>query len=609
MKKKLEVGCGVSFLALLFVCVFMPQTRNAVASWLGDLNKAGMDANPGVSFHPLADNVTDLGKSTSRFENLYLSGSISGMTSNVFEGSTADDYETTLGVVDPTADRTVTLPNATGYTLLTSSAAAGDDAGAVTGGASLLLFEGAIANGFETTVTVTDPTADRTVTFPDASGVPILTATVPEGANSITGLAGNGFTFEGTADTFETHLLVSDTTGSDKTITLPNATGVPILSTALPGAADSISGAASGFEFEGATDNGFELSFGAMDPTADRTIILPDADGYMMLSAGAPTGADGVAGVASGFEFEGATDDGFETTVSVTDPTADRAIVFPDRAGTVWVTEHSMDATIAGSIYPLFAGGGGLVFEGDTADGFETIIGVEDPTADNTIVTPANVGTNARFLVALAASNAVDGFKGIANGFEFEGGVADEFETSVTASTPSADRTITFPDQSGSVVVTGRTAQVFVHKAGAKVGATAGWVVAVGDNTHMLTLPQNQAAATLVIPVSGLKVGDTITGFYLTGQIENTAAAAATVDCALFKLTASAADFTDASIGAMTQISVAVDTKIGTANSTKTLDTPEVISEDETFYFLVTATTGAAVDMVLSGAATIVTEN
>jgi hypothetical protein len=31
----------------------------------------------------------------------------------VFEGSTADEFETTLTVVDPTADRTITLPNAT----------------------------------------------------------------------------------------------------------------------------------------------------------------------------------------------------------------------------------------------------------------------------------------------------------------------------------------------------------------------------------------------------------------------------------------------------------------------------------------------------------------
>ena len=32
----------------------------------------------------------------------------------IFEGSTDDDNETTFGVVDPTADRTITFPNETG---------------------------------------------------------------------------------------------------------------------------------------------------------------------------------------------------------------------------------------------------------------------------------------------------------------------------------------------------------------------------------------------------------------------------------------------------------------------------------------------------------------
>jgi hypothetical protein len=38
----------------------------------------------------------------------------------VFEGSTANDYETTIAVTDPTADRTITFPNATGTVALTS---------------------------------------------------------------------------------------------------------------------------------------------------------------------------------------------------------------------------------------------------------------------------------------------------------------------------------------------------------------------------------------------------------------------------------------------------------------------------------------------------------
>jgi len=38
----------------------------------------------------------------------------------IFEGSTDDEFETTLTVADPTADRTITLPNATGTVALTS---------------------------------------------------------------------------------------------------------------------------------------------------------------------------------------------------------------------------------------------------------------------------------------------------------------------------------------------------------------------------------------------------------------------------------------------------------------------------------------------------------
>ena len=44
-------------------------------------------------------------------------------SSIVFEGASADDFETTLTVVDPTADRTITLPNETG-TLITTAGAA-----------------------------------------------------------------------------------------------------------------------------------------------------------------------------------------------------------------------------------------------------------------------------------------------------------------------------------------------------------------------------------------------------------------------------------------------------------------------------------------------------
>ena len=89
----------------------------------------------------------------------------------VLEGTTANDFEMTLSGGDPTADRTVTLPDATGTVITTGNVS---DLTFV----SNIIFEGATANDFETTLAITDPTADRTITFPDSTGTVALTSGV-----------------------------------------------------------------------------------------------------------------------------------------------------------------------------------------------------------------------------------------------------------------------------------------------------------------------------------------------------------------------------------------------------------------------------------------------
>ena len=129
-------------------------------------------------------------------------------TKIVFEGATDDAYETTLVVTDPTADRTITLPNLTGTvslldatetytnkTLTSPTINAGTLSGAFTGtadltglvllGASPLVFEGATADAYETTLTVVDPTADRTITIPNETGTLITSASAATNAFSI----------------------------------------------------------------------------------------------------------------------------------------------------------------------------------------------------------------------------------------------------------------------------------------------------------------------------------------------------------------------------------------------------------------------------------------
>lgn len=213
---------------------------------------------------------------------------ISLASSLVFEGATADAFETTLSVTDPTADQTFTIPNFAvsaaflASTLTTNNISA---ANSIWGVSNALTFEGATADAFETSVTVTDPTADRTVTYPDASGSPILSSGVADAANAVSGTS-NGFIFEGaTADGFETTLTVADP-GSDTTATIPNQTGTFLLSTAAQDAANSIKGVSNGLEFEGATADGFETTLTLADPGADKTVTIPATTGTIAVSGG-----------------------------------------------------------------------------------------------------------------------------------------------------------------------------------------------------------------------------------------------------------------------------------------------------------------------------------
>ena len=114
---------------------------------------------------------------------------------------------------------------------------------------------------------------------------------------------------------------------------------------------------------EGATDNGYETTLTVTDPTADRTITFPNADGTVVLADGSGnvtvSGDLTVSGTTTtinsttinattGLVFEGTTANDFETTISVTDPTADRAIIFPDAGGTVQLRVANVDDTEIG---------------------------------------------------------------------------------------------------------------------------------------------------------------------------------------------------------------------------------------------------------------------
>ena len=93
---------------------------NGTAEDIGDIT--GITGASGIiaSATDVVEGITALNTdltTISTDNHIFSGGSI------IFEGATDDGFETTLAVTDPTADRTITLPNETG-TLITSASAA-----------------------------------------------------------------------------------------------------------------------------------------------------------------------------------------------------------------------------------------------------------------------------------------------------------------------------------------------------------------------------------------------------------------------------------------------------------------------------------------------------
>jgi hypothetical protein len=141
---------------------------------------------------------------------------------------------------------------------------------------------------------------------------------------------GNNIVFEGTtADAFETTLTAGDPT-ADRTITLPDVTGT----VALLGATQT---------FTESRLVGSSYASNIVDPTVIGPLNIQGGR-YGVVIETAPDsvafktwtfGTDGVLTAPGNIVFEGATADAYETTLAITDPTADRTITFPDATGTV----------------------------------------------------------------------------------------------------------------------------------------------------------------------------------------------------------------------------------------------------------------------------------
>ena len=245
------------------------------------------------------------------------------------------------------------------------------------------------------------PTADRTITLPDATGtVSLLTATQTLTNKTLTSPVINGFS--GTGDGALTGDLTLTSTGG-------GATDDPSLilyrNSSSPADYDDLGE----IIFRGRNDNSQDVDyariwvepFDVSDGTegarlrfdnilyGSETNIFATGWGFLYLNHHLYFNASKY------IMFEGATDDGNETILTVADPTADRTITLPDATGTVITTGNMNSITDIGiQQYTIQLGAGAdLQFEGATANDYETTLTVTDPTADRTITLPNATGT------------------------------------------------------------------------------------------------------------------------------------------------------------------------------------------------------------------------
>jgi len=343
----------------------MQQRRGTAAQWISTNAGAGPVLNAGEMGWESDTNKFKIGDGVNNWTSLDYFADINSTvnpafgSSITFEGATANDFETTLAITDPTADRTITIPDVTGTVITTGNLSDITNIGVFT---STIVMEGSTANDHELTISAGDPTADRTATFPDATGTIVLDSatqtltnkTIAFGSNTVSGTLAefntavtdaNLVSLDGsetlTNKTLTTPVISSITNGA-ATLTLPTSTGTIALTTDIPAGV--------------VTDSGTQT-------LTNKTLTSPVVSGLILSD--------------SSIVIEGSTANDFETTLTVTDPTADRTITLPDVTGTVVTTGNLSAITSVGTLASLTVTGD-LTVNGTTTTINSTTLAVDD---------------------------------------------------------------------------------------------------------------------------------------------------------------------------------------------------------------------------------------
>jgi hypothetical protein len=326
--------------------VYLGGTISGLATTSGNLSQFGSTTSAqlaGVISDETGSGALVFGTSPTlispTISNLYLSDGLI-----LVEGTTNDTNEMSLVVSSLTSDRTITFPDATGTVVLSTTLGVNKlSAFASTTSAELASV---ISNetGSGSLVFGTSPTFTTSVIAGSASmDIFNTTATTVNAFNAATtlslGTAATTFTL-GANGTGTASIRNSTVTLGRTSTTLNTKSGTTNSLTISPYGA-LILAPLQDFLVEGATSSSITI-----EAANNGTGLIKCVGGDLYLG----TKNDATTVTPVNIIFEGATDDAFETTLTVTDPTADRTITLPNVTGTVITSGNLTSITSTGTI-------------------------------------------------------------------------------------------------------------------------------------------------------------------------------------------------------------------------------------------------------------------
>ena len=259
----------------------------------------------------------------------------------VFEGATADAYETTLTTIDPTGDRTISLPNATdtlvGKATIDTFTNKSIDLGSNTLTGSLAEFNSALQGDSFATLTGTNALTNKTFTTPTATSPVLNTAVSGSAVADEDNMSSNSATKLATQQSIKAY-VDAQTTAQDLDIAPDSGTAQSIdldSETLTFSGGNAISTSASGNTVTMSINSPTIATLSGSQTLTNKTFTSPTINTWTFSSG---TSTSGMQIGSTGIVFEGATADAHETTLNVAEPSQDNVITIPDASMTLLTT-------------------------------------------------------------------------------------------------------------------------------------------------------------------------------------------------------------------------------------------------------------------------------